>query len=188
MCSGEHEQVRQVRSRQEQRGGVGHEDAAVEKRAGLDATPASDLDQHWREEHDRGVEVEHRGDQGDQREARKQQCRGRARQALETCGCSIEQTIAPSHEPNQQQPGNEHKRRPCLRERGARIGCVEQQSKRNQQRAGGADEHRAQLTAAERNESTANSARPSTLGIIASRIASPPGQCSPRPSTRKNSP
>ena len=66
----EHEQVGQVRAGQQERGGVGHEDRAVEERSLVKLAPARGVHQHRRQEHDRGVQVEHRGHDGDEGEQR----------------------------------------------------------------------------------------------------------------------
>jgi hypothetical protein len=61
----EHDEVGQVRPRQEEGRGVRHEHDAVEERGLVEAASAGEVQNDRREEEDRGVEVEHRRDERD---------------------------------------------------------------------------------------------------------------------------
>ena len=83
------------------------------------AAPPRAFDEHRREEHSGGVEVEQRRHQCDQREAREQQHHRRAGQAHQPRGGRVEQAVVAGHQPDQQEPRDEHERRPRLRDRGS---------------------------------------------------------------------
>ena len=64
----QHDQVRQVRPRQEERRRVRHEDGAVEERRLVDPAVPREMQQHRRQEEDGRVEVEHRRHERDEPE------------------------------------------------------------------------------------------------------------------------
>ena len=113
----EDEQVGEVRAGQEERRGVGHEDAAEEERLDRDAAAAGGEDQHRGEEDDRGVEVEDGGDDGVEEERRGEQREGAARQRLQPRPTPGEEPVAVGDQADHQQPRDEDEGRPGLVER-----------------------------------------------------------------------
>ena len=110
----QHHQIGQVRAGQQQRCGVGHEHRAVQERPLVDAAAAGGGDQHRGHEHDRGVEVEHRGHDGDQPEQRTEQ-RERVQTGLRDAGADrLEQPVPGGGLADQQQTGHEREGRPDL--------------------------------------------------------------------------
>jgi hypothetical protein len=69
----EHEQVGEVRAREQQRGGVGHEDRAVEERAFVEIAMARGVHEHRSQEDDGRVEVEQGRHGCDEREQHEEQ-------------------------------------------------------------------------------------------------------------------
>ena len=78
---GEGQQVGEVGDRQQQRRGVGQVRAGVDVRTGSAAGPGGGRDDDRGEQHDGGVQAEHRGDHGGDREDAGEQPRGSPRQA-----------------------------------------------------------------------------------------------------------
>ena len=110
----QHEQVRQVRARKQQRRGVRHEDCAVEERALVEAAVARRVHEHRREEHHRRVQIEHGGHRRDEREqADEQAARAEPRAGEAGSGC-LEQAVVGRHGSDQEQSDDEHESGPDL--------------------------------------------------------------------------
>ncbi len=108
----QHEQVRQVRPGQQERGGVGHEDGAVEERPLVEPTPPRGEDEDRCQEDDRRIEVEHGRDDRDESEQRDEEPPGREWRAREPCADRLEEPVAGRDGADQEQPRDEHKRWP----------------------------------------------------------------------------
>jgi hypothetical protein len=113
----EHQEVGQVRAGQEERGRVGHEDAAVEERLDPDPAPAGGEDQHRGEEDDGGVEVEDRGHHRVEQKRRAEQRQTAARQRLQPRPAPGEEPVAVGEQADQEQPRDQDEWRPGLFER-----------------------------------------------------------------------
>jgi hypothetical protein len=111
---GEHEQVRQVGARQEQRRGVGHEHAAVEERLVVDPPPASQAHQDRRQEHHGAVQRQGDGDDGDQHHGEEEQRAGADPQPRHPIGDGGEQSVPVGGHPDQQEPRHQREGRPRL--------------------------------------------------------------------------
>ena len=110
----EHDQVGQVGAGQEQRPGVGEEEAAVEQR-GFALTPASRrIDQDRGEEGHRGVEVQHGRHHRPPWRRPHEQDHAARRRTGQPVAHSGEQAVVIGDQTDQQQPGNEDERRPVL--------------------------------------------------------------------------
>ena len=110
----EHDQVGQIRSRQEERRGVGHEHGPVEVRQLVAAASPGEVEQDRRQEEDRRVEVQDRCDDGDEAERERE---GRARPRAKTCEAGAgggEQPVTFRDHTDEQQTGDEGERRPDL--------------------------------------------------------------------------
>ena len=113
----EHDQVGQVRAGQEERTGVGQEEAPVEQRRLAAAPAAGGVDEHRGEERHRGVEVQHGRDGAHHDDgADEEECTARRRAGQPVPGAG-EEAVVVGHQPDQQQPGDEDERRPVLRSR-----------------------------------------------------------------------
>jgi hypothetical protein len=108
----QHEQVRQVRPGQQQRGGVGHEDRAVEERPLVEPPPPRREHEDRRQEDDRRVEVEQRRYDRDEAEQRDEEPARPERRAGEPSADRLEEPVAGRDGADQEQPGHEHERWP----------------------------------------------------------------------------
>ncbi len=126
----EHDQVREVRARQQERGRVRHEDRAVEKGVVAEAAAARRMEQDGRHEDDGRIEIQHGRDRGLDREQSREQRDGPAGRARDCRACGFEEILPRRRRADQQQPGDEREGRPGLRERGVRAGRGQGASRR----------------------------------------------------------
>ena len=112
------EEVGQIRPWQQERGGVRHEHGSVEERPLVEAAPARNMDEHGREEDHGGVEVEHRGHAGDERQQREQEDARREGSPRQAAADRLEDPVGVDGSADQQQAGDEYEGRPCLLGRG----------------------------------------------------------------------
>jgi hypothetical protein len=117
----EHDQVRQVRARQQERRGVRREDRAVEKGLFAVAPPPRGMDEHGRQEDDGRVEVEDRRHDRVERDQREQQRRTAAGQSSQSAPDALEDGVVGRDGADREQPGDEDECRPRLRRGRARI-------------------------------------------------------------------
>ncbi len=110
----QHDQVGQVRAGQEQRRPVGHEECPVEKRPLIAVSPLCGVEDDRREEGDRGVEVQHRGDKGLQSEQSGEKDDRTAADSLDPGTDGGKEPICFHDCADQQQARDQHERRPRL--------------------------------------------------------------------------
>ena len=116
----EHDQVRQVRARQQQRGAVRHEQRAVEERPLVALTLSGRVQDDRRDEDDGGVQVQDSGHDGVQRQQRGEQDDRAAADPLDARSERGEQPVRLDDGADHQQAGDEYERRPRL------ARCVQQ--------------------------------------------------------------
>ena len=117
----EHDQVREIRARKEQRPGVGEEQAGVEERSLPLTAAAGGVDDDGREEGDRRVEVQQGGDRDDEHSGPRVEQDAVGGKAGEGVAAGGEQAVPVGHETDQEQPGDEHEGRPVLGGRGTGV-------------------------------------------------------------------
>ncbi len=111
----QHDQIREVRSGQEEGCGIRHEHGPVEERCFVDSTVPREMQKDRSEKEDRGVEVEHRGDDRDEPERCDEERPRWKRQLREPGACGSEQAVALGHDADEQQARDEGECRPGLR-------------------------------------------------------------------------
>ena len=132
----ERQQVGEVRDRQQQRRAVGEVGARVHVRARAEAQPRGGREHDRREQHDRGVEAQHRGRAGGDQEHEPQQPPRPPAGAGRHRGPEVgEQPGAAAAVRQHEQRGGEPDRRPEVLERVARAGRGDRAGQ-HQQRGG----------------------------------------------------
>jgi len=108
----EHEQVRQVRARQQQGGRIRDQHRPVQKRPLVELAAPGDVDEHRREEDDRGIEVQHRGHRGHEPERPDQEPTGPQRRPRQPGSDRLEQALQGGSLSDEQQARDEYEGRP----------------------------------------------------------------------------
>jgi len=114
VLSVQRDQVRQVRPRQEQRRRVRHEHRSVQERRLVCAAHPCEVQEHRRQEDDRGVKVKDRGHHRDEREREQVRDASSARRARERRAGRGEQAVLLRDHADEEQPGDQNERRPHL--------------------------------------------------------------------------
>ena len=124
----EDDQVGQIRAGQQQRSGIGQEEAPVEKRCLPFPALAGGVDQDGREERHRGVEIQHRRHADDQHHRTDVEDQPIRRQAGEHLSGGGEQSVLVGDETHQEKARHEDEGGPVLCRGGPGIIWAEQRS------------------------------------------------------------
>ncbi len=145
----QHDEVGQVGAGQQQRGGVGEQQAAVEKRCLALAAAAGGVDEDRCEERHRGVEVQEARDHRHQHHGASEEDHATPRQARQQVAGGGEEPALVGHHTHQEQPRHEYEGRPVLGRGRGGIAAVDGDRDAEAEDAGGSQRPRAGTAARE---------------------------------------